>query len=417
MPAPYQKELDFAVALLKRMRLSVQCVREGDPLRGHDEGLRAMLDMDADYDNAYRVASRWAHERTVYKILDQFMCNYIYFHLPGEPKPTALVIGPYLTIDPSREMILEQIERLGIPMHFMSSLTDYYASLPVFSDPSAIMAVVTVLGEALWGSAEAFDMVDVNYDQASSLPAARMEDALIEQENILQQMKQMEERYAYENELMAIVAKGQTNLAEVMMSSVSQLNYQQRLSDPLRNLKNYCIICNTLLRKAAQQGGVHPIHLDRMSSQFARTIETAPTLDKCRALIGEMIRAYCRLVRTQANQACSPLVQKTLTYIDANLSGDLSLPTLAGLLTVTPGYLSTIFHRETGHTLAQHIADHRMKAALQLLTTTRLQVQTIAGLCGFADPNYFGKLFKRFYGLTPLQYRHEYLRTGRQNEG
>lgn len=42
-----------------------------------------------------------------------------------------------------------------------------------------------------------------------------------------------------------------------------------------------------------------------------------------------------------------------------------------------------------------------MKAALQLLTTTRLQVQTIAQLCGFADPNYFGKTFRRFYGVTP----------------
>ena len=217
----------------------------------------------------------------------------------------------------------------------------------------------------------------------------------------------MEERYAYENELMDIVAKGLTHRAEVMMSSVSQLNYQQRLPDPLRNMKNYCIICNTLLRKAAQQGGVHPIHLDRMSSQYARTIETAPSLEQCSALIGDMIRAYCRLVRVQTGQNVSPPVQKVLTYIDANLSGNLSLSTLAGLLGVTPGYLSALFHRETGHTLAQHITEHRMKAALQLLTTTRLQVQTIAQLCGFADTNYFGKTFRRFYGVTPLQYRRD----------
>jgi len=48
-----------------------------------------------------------------------------------------------------------------------------------------------------------------------------------------------------------------------------------------------------------------------------------------------------------------------------------------------------------------------MKVALQLLGSTRLQVQNIAQLSGFADPNYFSRQFKRYYGVTPLQYRSE----------
>ncbi|MBQ2977339.1 MAG: helix-turn-helix transcriptional regulator [Clostridia bacterium] len=51
------------------------------------------------------------------------------------------------------------------------------------------------------------------------------------------------------------------------------------------------------------------------------------------------------------------------------------------------------------------INEMRMKNALHLLKTTRLQIQNIAQLCGIADPNYFTKLFKRFYGLTPAQFR------------
>lgn len=193
------------------------------------------------------------------------------------------------------------------------------------------------------------------------------------------------------------------------MSSVSQLNYQHRTADPLRNMKNYCIICNTLLRKAAQQGGVHPLYLDRLSGDYARRIENAPTLEKGNALIGEMIRAYCRLVRTRADMQHSVAVQKALAYIDANLSGELSLNGLAKMLQLSPGYLSTLFHRETGVTLAAHIISQRMKTALRLLQTTRLQIQTVAQLSGFPDPNYFGKLFKRFYGVTPGQYRREQL--------
>lgn len=407
MSAAYQKELDFMTALLTRLRLPVHLLHPGDPLTFVDDGLRALFGIVLDEEAIIHTALQWNHERTIYKVLDPFMCHYVYFHLPVATIPTAVVIGPYLTVDPTREALLEQLERLGLPLQRMKEQTDYYASLPVFHDPSTIMAIVTTFGEKLWGDEEGFDMVDVNYEQAHAIPHTASADTPIEQTDILQQMTQMEARYAYENELMEIVSRGLTHRAEVMMSSVSELNYQQRLADPLRNIKNYCIICNTLLRKAAQKGGVHPLYLDRQSEQFARSIENAPTLSAGQALIGEMIRAYCRLVRTHSGHQYSAVVQKTIAYIEANLSGDLSLGTLARLMQLTPGYLSSLFHRETGQTLTSYIGSHRMQAALQLLQSTRLQVQSIAQLCGFSDPNYFARLFKRHFGLTPGDYRRE----------
>jgi len=401
----YQKELDFMTRVLERMRLRVHFLHPEDSLHGVDDGLRSMLGLEADYQNAYQVAAHWDRERTIYRVLDQFMCNYIYFRLPRTAQPTAVVIGPYLTVDPSRKVLLEQAERLGISIQYLPQQAEYYAALPVHNDPTAIMSLVTSFGELLWGDAGGFEVVDMNYDRFAELPMPKTVENPIEQQNILHQMKQMEERYAYENELMEIVSKGLTHRAEVMMSSVSQLNYQQRLPDPLRNMKNYCIICNTILRKAAERGGVHPLHLDRMSGNYARTIENSASLESCTALIGDMVRSYCRLVRTHASGQYSAIVQKALTYIETNLSDDLSLSRIAAQLQVTPGYLSAAFHREKGQTLTRYISDQRMRMALQLLKTTRLQIQTIAQLCGCSDPNYFGKQFKRCYGMTPGAFR------------
>ena len=78
---------------------------------------------------------------------------------------------------------------------------------------------------------------------------------------------------------------------------------------------------------------------------------------------------------------------------------------MAGLLQITPSYLSSLFHRETGQTIACHINHKRLNAACHLLANTRLQVQTVAQLSGFSDPNYFSKRFKQQYGVTPAQYR------------
>lgn len=410
MNTGYEKELHFMIRTLEKMRMPVRILHPGDSPTGLDRGLRSLLNLEEDYAAAFQAAANWTARRTIYKVMDQFLCHYVYFQLPAATPPGAVIIGPYLTLDPTHEMLLEQTERLGLPMHLLPQQADYYASLPVYADPSPIMAVIYSFGEVLWNSVESFDVVDVNFEHQLPLRPGDDQARPIEQDDILQQMKQLEDRYAYENELMETVSKGLINRAEVMMSSVSRLNYQQRLSDPLRNMKNYCIICNTLLRKAAQQGGVHPVHLDEMSGNFARTIENSPSLDACSSLIGNMIRSYCHLVRTHASRQYSPIVQKVVTYIDANLSGDLSLSALARRMQITPGYLSALFHREVGRPLSDHIAAQRMKTALQLMTNTQLQVQTVAQLCGFADPNYFGKQFKRTYGVTPLQFRKSQLR-------
>ena len=47
--------------------------------------------------------------------------------------------------------------------------------------------------------------------------------------------------------------------------------------------------------------------------------------------------------------------------------------------------------------------------AANLLRHTQLQVQTVAQHCGIGDVNYFSKVFKRHFGLTPRQFREEHL--------
>ena len=404
MANKYQQALDFTLSILRRLRLRTYLVHPGDPLTGIDDELRKLLGSEFDYADAYNIAAHRSHPRTIYKSFDQFMCHYIHFYLPGTKSVTAVVIGPYLTEKPTQEFGLELLEELGLPATIYPQLIEYYTVLPVFHDPAPIFALVSTLGEKLWGDT-AFDVIDVYHEHQIDLSTDVSAVAPIEQEDILLQMQQVEERYILENELMETVSKGLTSQAEVVMYSLSRQSYRQRTHDPLRNMKNYCVISNTILRKAAQQGGVHPFHLDRTSGQFARAIEGAPTLEKCGTLVREMIRTYCNLVRTHAEDQYSSIIQKTLTYIDANLSGDLSLPTLADRMQVSPSYLSALFRRETGKTLTDRISEVRMATALKLLKDTRLQVQTIAQMCGFTDSNYFGRQFKRYYGITPLQSR------------
>lgn len=47
----------------------------------------------------------------------------------------------------------------------------------------------------------------------------------------------------------------------------------------------------------------------------------------------------------------------------------------------------------------------RMKLAVQMLSSTQLQIQTISQHCGILDVNYFTKVFKKTFHKTPSDYR------------
>jgi len=122
----------------------------------------------------------------------------------------------------------------------------------------------------------------------------------------------VELRYAYENELMSAVSRGITLKAELQHPSAFPSFLDSRSPDPVRNLKNYCIIMNTLLRKAAEQGGVHPIHLDEMSSRYARKIEAFTSLADGRGMMDEMFLSYCHLVKKHSVRNYSSLIQQAI---------------------------------------------------------------------------------------------------------
>ena len=119
----------------------------------------------------------------------------------------------------------------------------------------------------------------------------------------------------------------------------------------------------------------------------------------------EMFNTYCRLVRKHSLQRFSPLVQKTILMIDSDLSADLSAGELAKMQEISLGYLSALFKKETNQTISAYIREKRMEYAAHLLATTDLQVQTVALHCGILDVQYFSKIFKKHWNLTPSQYR------------
>ncbi len=341
--------------------------------------------------------------KTLYRFNDNLALSYLALLLPRVEGKAVIIIGPYVKEALSEERMLELCEKVGILPKNQRAINEFFASLPILPDGSPLFLLLDSFCERMWNGP--YELVDIvrDFPAAEQLSAPNFEAKALD--DTFLNMKNMERRYTFENEIMDAVALGSENKLNQIFSSFNDAFFEKRATDPLRNAKNYCIIMNTLLRKAAERGGVHPMYLDKMSSGFALRIEQFSALNKITDFMTEMFRAYCRLVKKHSCAGYSPLVKSAVTAIDSDLSAELSLHSLATELNISDVYLSTIFKRETGKTLTEYIREKRISYAKQLLRTTSLQIQTVSLHCGMTDVHYFSKLFKQMTGKTPSEYR------------
>lgn len=400
----YRAELDFLRKMLKKFRLQSFVLAPGEALpEEFSPAFRKFFGRDSEYDRLFLAVASRTEGQVIYLVSDGVRCRYAFMKLPADDG--LLMIGPYYTEVLREQDVAALSARFSLSAERAAQLRHLMAEVPVLAGEGILTRALQALGETVWGETEMIRILDIDREFEGVFSFAEEKIGATADEQLLLNMQLMETRYANENELMRIVSNGLVMQADQMMFHFSDFHFAQRSGDPLYSFKHYCIVCNTLLRKAAEQGGVHPLYLDRMSSDFAWKIESLRAVSEGETLIGDMIRTYSRLVRKHATAGYSGLVQKTVTYIDADPAGDLSLRTVAAAQKVTASYLSAQFKKETGQTLTDYVNEKRIHHAIHLLQTTRLQVQTIAQRCGFQDPNYFVRLFKKKTGVTPAQYR------------
>lgn len=95
------------------------------------------------------------------------------------------------------------------------------------------------------------------------------------------------------------------------------------------------------------------------------------------------------------------------TYIRKNLSSHISVPRLCSEFHLSRHEIYNICNKHFGYSPAEYIKKCRLTYACKLLATTDLPIYKVAMQCGIPDYNYFSKVFKSTYGISPTKYKNE----------
>lgn len=96
-------------------------------------------------------------------------------------------------------------------------------------------------------------------------------------------------------------------------------------------------------------------------------------------------------------------------YLQEHLAEEISLSVLADQFHLNPQYISQLFKSEIGVNFLAYLTNIRMERAKKLLLSTSLSIAEVAERSGYGDYRVFTKVFKKSEGVTPSQYRRDFL--------
>lgn len=98
-------------------------------------------------------------------------------------------------------------------------------------------------------------------------------------------------------------------------------------------------------------------------------------------------------------------LSKAMSYIRTNYKDPIRVEDIARYCHCSVSYISHTFQKNTNKSISCFINDTRLEQARLLLSSTEMPLHEIAVDCGYNDPNYLSTVFKKYFGISPTEYR------------
>lgn len=336
-------------------------------------------------------------ENVIYSVCDSYNLHYCLLKLDNSEG--FFVTGPFLTSRLNDETLINILEKNNIDQDKKENFIAYYQELKTLSLDQLYNVFSYLINTYYFKAMNVIPVKPLHINNRllknSFLHKEQKGEVLT---NVIQQ------RYEAENLLLQYVTQGNLEKAANLINIPYNIS---KYPNTLNTKRNFLIVENTLFRRAVQKSGVHPNYIDHLSTSYMKKIDKVTTIEEANIMKYEMLVDYCNLVKKDSTSNYSPIIKEAIHFINLNLNKNLTLKAISSNIAVSAHYLSTLFKQEVGQSLTDFIAKNRMEQAKYFLRESTLSISEIAAKVGYSDLNYFSKVFKKHYGVTPSSYRED----------
>lgn len=180
---------------------------------------------------------------------------------------------------------------------------------------------------------------------------------------------------------------------------------------PLRHARNSAIINATLDARAAIRGGVRVETAYTLADYMILMSELCQTEEEAFRLREECTYRFAELVQQcqgKKTRKYSMLVNKILEEIERSVFIRVTREDLVKCVGRNEDYVQRVFKEEVGESLMEHLRRVRVYRAKELIANSDVKISEIAELLQFSSTSHFARVFKKYIGVSPAEYKEKH---------
>ncbi|MBE7035398.1 MAG: AraC family transcriptional regulator [Ruminococcaceae bacterium] len=212
---------------------------------------------------------------------------------------------------------------------------------------------------------------------------------------------------AKEQELLHSIARGEREAAHKQLEEL--LGSLFVMGRDLGKLKARGFELIVMISRVATENGTDTEQALTMCQQYLEKGATINDFSAYCSWLSKTVTEFADSLFGYGDTKHANIIHRCIQHIGANYAERLTLEDTAGMVYMSPAYLSRVFKSETGVTFNQYLNRIRITKAKALLHNRGLKLTDISQAVGYEDQSYFTRVFKKMTGISPNQYRNKIL--------
>lgn len=312
----------------------------------------------------------------------------------------SILVGPFLMDAPDSIMLSDLSKRYHIPTDETLDLYDEVTAISIVPPP--MVNHISHLLFFLFGNLISDSREKLKYNNQKLLQQSQINESIQRYKSL--DSTSLSYPYEREKDLISKVKTGDVQEANAILNDL--LGYVLfSEGNSLDIIKTRAVELCSLLSRSAIEGGAPTDNILKLNNHFLKNIQQITNFDTLCLKLQEIVETFSESMFNYIPSKNNELIKRAMLYISQHFNESLTLDDIAAYVHLHPSYFSSMFKQSTGSSFKEYLNMVRIEEGKRLLANTEFPILDIAVAIGFEDQSYFSKVFKKYTGVTPKQFR------------